>query len=244
MTRLRPAAHGGAFLLHAIVVADGEVRPGAAVSRVLNAAPAASLVVAADGGALKAEQLGLRPDVVVGDGDSLPVARAAQLSDSGVEVVVHSVAKDESDTELAVCEAVARGATSLVLLGAFGGARLEHSVANLLLLAMPQLHGVDAALVDGATTVRLIGVDGAGQLELTGAPTDYVSLLPLSGRVEGVTTQGLRFPLNDETLFQGPARGLSNELLGTRGSVRTRSGRLAVIHTTRADMEPELLEDD
>jgi thiamine pyrophosphokinase len=226
------------FLLHAIIVAAGEVRQGAAVSRALDAT-GSTLVVAADGGALTAETLGLRPGVVVGDGDSLPAHSQAQLRDAGVEVIIHSAAKDESDTELAVGEALVRGATSLVVLGAFGGDRVEHSVANLLLLALPALQGVDATLVDGGSTVRLIGTAGADSLEIHGAARDYVSLLPLSERVEGVTTDGLLFPLSDDTLLQGPARGLSNELLGTVASVRTRSGRLAVIHTVRADVQPE-----
>jgi thiamine pyrophosphokinase len=227
------------LLLLAIIVADGEVRSGSAVSRVLaEAAAQPTLVVAADGGAIKAERLKLVPDVVVGDGDSLPANRAEQLRASGVEVIVHPIAKNESDTELAIREAVSRGATSLIVLGAFGGNRVEHSIANLMLLALPEAQGLDVSLVDGASTVRLIG-GAAHTLELHGAPGDYVSLLPLSECVEGVTTDGLRFPLDAETLYQGPARGLSNELIGADGSVTTRSGRLAVIHTARADVEQD-----
>ena len=224
------------FLLQAIIVADGEIRHGAALDPVLGAfAAEPSLVVAADGGALKAEQLGLRPDVVVGDGDSLPSEKSAELRASGVEVIVHPVAKDQSDTELAIREALTRGATSLVVLGAFGGDRIEHTVANLLLLALPELRGIEAALVDGASTVRVIGLGGPASIEMRGAPRDFLSLLPLSECVEGVTTHGLRFPLAGETLMQGPARGLSNELVGSSASVSTRSGRLAVIHTVRVD---------
>ena len=223
------------FLLQAIIVADGEIRPGAALLWALDVfAAEPSLIVAADGGALKAERLGLRPDLVVGDGDSLPSEKAAQLRDSGVEVILHPIAKDESDTELAVREALARGASSLVLLGAFGGERVEHTVANLLLLALPELAGIEAALVDGASTVRVIGLGGPASIEIQGTPGDFVSLFPLSENVEGVTTDGLRFPLTGETLMQGPARGLSNELIGSSASVSTRSGRLAVIHTVRA----------
>jgi thiamine pyrophosphokinase len=219
------------FLLLAIIVADGEVRHGAALEAAL--ATVDPLVVAADGGAIKAQQLGLAPQVVVGDGDSLPKDRADELRQSGVEVLVHPAAKDESDTELAVREAVMRGATSIVVLGAFGGSRVEHAVANLLLLASPDLAGIDAALVDGPSTVRIIGVGGAGEIRLRGTPGDYVSLLPLAERVVGVSTSGLRFPLADATLVQGPARGLSNELTGSEATVSTRSGRLAVIHTVR-----------
>ena len=112
----------------------------AALSRALEAP---DLVVGADGGALKAMSLGLRLDLVVGDGDSLAPERIVELRRGGIEVIIHPVDKDESDTELAVREALARGATSIAIVGAFGGTRLEHSVANLLLLTLPELAGVD-----------------------------------------------------------------------------------------------------
>ena len=223
--------------MRAIIVADGDVRPGPALGRALPQAPedgaGSPLVVAADGGALKAISVGLRPDLVVGDGDSLAPERIAELQRDGVEVIVHPADKDESDTELAIRAALARGATSIVILGAFGGSRLEHSVANLLLLTLPELADFDVSLVDGPSTARVIGVAGVGHALITGQVGDYVSLLPLEERVDGVTTEGLRFVLTDATLLQGPARGLSNELARVRGVVRTRSGRLAVIHTQK-----------
>lgn len=217
--------------MRAIIVADGDIRPGTALH-----GPAFSLVVAADGGALKASILGLVPDVVVGDGDSLAAERVAELRADGVEVIIHPVDKNESDTELAVREALARGATSIVIAGAFGGARLDHGVANLLLLTLPELAGLDVSLIDGASSARVIGLSGAGHLIFEGAAGDYVSLLALSERVDGVTTDGLRFPLTNDTLLQGPTRGLSNELVGAWAEVRTDRGRLAVIHTRRAEM--------
>ena len=206
------------------------------MDRVLAACAAAAtsdpwLVIAADGGALKAVHLGLRPDVVVGDGDSLPIDRAEVLRAAGVEVIVHPAEKDESDTELAIGEALARGATRIVILGAMGGARLEHSLANVLLLSLPALANVDARIVDGDSDLRVIGHSGPASVEINGTVGDYVSLLPLTDSVDGVTTRDLRYPLSDATLTQGPARGLSNELSAPTGVVSTRSGRLAVIHT-------------
>jgi thiamine pyrophosphokinase len=192
-----------------------------------------TLVVAADGGALVAESLGLRPDVVVGDFDSLPPSDADRLRSSGVELIGHPAEKDESDTELAVRTALERGATTIWILGGLGGPRFEHSLANVLLLALPELSGADAALSDGLTTVRLL--DGAHRrsLELRGDAGDWISLLPLSEQVSGVATDGLAYPLGQETLAQGPTRGLSNELSGTVATVAIATGRLAVIHTHR-----------
>lgn len=227
----------------AIIVADGDIRSGAAVQHAIAQATKSGadepvFVVAADGGALKAEQLGLSPNVVVGDGDSLDPAVAERLQRAGAEVIVYPVDKDESDTELAVHEALGRDATSLVILGGLGGKRAEHTVANLLLLTLPALAGVDVALVDGPTTIRAMGLSGPDAMTVDGAPHDYVSLLPLTEEVRGVTTTDLRFPLADATLQQGGTRGLSNEMLAARCQVRTSSGRLAVIHTARTEAVP------
>ena len=217
--------------MNALIVADGDMPDRADVDRLM-APGGADLVVAADGGALKAQALGLVPDVVVGDSDSLPAAAADELRAAGVPVIVHPSAKDESDTELAVREALTRGATTLTVIGAFGGARLEHTIANLLLLAMPELAGRDARLADGASVVRLLEPGAA--LAIDGRQGDFVSLLPLAQRVEGVTTDGLEFPLRDEALTQGPARGLSNVMTSDSATVRLRAGRLLVVHTRAA----------
>jgi len=214
--------------LKALIVADGDVPSRLAVDRLLGTSPP-DLVVAADGGALKALALGFVPNVVVGDADSLAPSAVQQLRDDGAEVIVHPAAKDESDTELAVTEAIKRGATSLLIVGAFGGERLEHTIANLLLLSMPELSGRDVALADGASVVRL--VEGGQQLTIDGQPGDFVSLFPLAPVTEGVTTTGLAFPLRDEALEQGPARGLSNVMNGKSATVGARTGRLLVVHT-------------
>ena len=144
----------------ALIVADGDVPARAFVERLIGQGTDDVLVIAADGGALKAESLGLAPAVVVGDADSLAADQAERLRRSGTEVIVHPAAKDESDTELAVLEALRRGATRLVIVGAFGGRRFEHSLANVLLLASANLRGVDACLADGAGTLRVLTAGG------------------------------------------------------------------------------------
>ena len=222
--------------MKAIIVADGEApRRGATLDTLL--APDADgrpLVIAADGGARTAAGLGLAPDLVVGDGDSLSEDELATLAARGVEVLRFPTEKDESDTELAVREALARGAGSIVVLGAFGGARLDHALATIALLSLPELEGHDVALTDGTTTVRLTGrPDGPAELVVAGQRGDIVSLFPVDTVVEGITTEGLRFPLRGEAMRVGPSRGLSNELTASHGRVATKCGRLLVIHMRR-----------
>jgi thiamine pyrophosphokinase len=223
--------------VRAIVVADGDVVESARLAELIGeAGDSTRLVVAADGGADKAAVLGLTPDVVVGDGDSLAPDRFSELRASGVEVIVFPAEKDESDTELALREAMRRGGDPVAITGAFGGERLEHSIANLLLLTLPSIADHDVSLVHGASVVRVMGVAGADELAITGEAGDYVSLLPLTESVTGVTTSGLRYPLDEAALEQGSTRGLSNELIAESCSIRTATGRLAVVHTARAEL--------
>jgi thiamine pyrophosphokinase len=190
------------------------------------------VVIGADRGAARARAAGVRVDVVVGDLDSIDADALERLRADGAEVLRAERDKDESDTELALHVAVDRGLRPIAIVGALGGTRIDHELANLLLLAHPRLDGLDVALLDGRTTIRRIGTDaGPGSVELTGSPGDLVTLLALAGAVEGVTTRGLRYPLRSEALPPGPARGLSNEMLDATAGVTTTRGRLLVIHT-------------
>ncbi len=197
-----------------------------------------ALVICADGGSLRAERAGLTPDLILGDGDSLSAADVERFRSRGVDVRLVAPHKDESDSELCLREAVARGASRIVIFGALGGPRPEHSLANIALLALPELVGLEVTLEHACGRIWLVGsVDRAARVELSGEATDYVSLQPLAEGAEGVTTEGLRFPLRDEPLPYGPSRGLSNEFLTDTAAVRTRRGRLLLTHTRRALLE-------
>jgi thiamine pyrophosphokinase len=221
--------------LRVMVVADGDPDP-VAMNRMRRTEPGSRpTVIAADGGAVAAETAGWLPDRIVGDADSLGVSDVARYRSLGVDVDVHPPDKDESDTELAIEAALALGHAQIRVLGALGGARIEHAIANVLLLADPRLDGRDVAIEGGASTIRRIGTrEGPGSIEIRGAAGDYVSLLPLDAEVTGIRTDGLRFPLENESLTLGPTRGLSNELVGEQGTVRSASGRLLVVQTPRA----------
>jgi thiamine pyrophosphokinase len=153
-------------------------------------------------------------------------------------VIIRPRAKDESDTELAVGEAIRRGATEIAILGGLGGLRFDHALANVLLLAAPALGDCDVRIVDTATTVRII--DGARRpsVEIRGAAGDTVSLLPLSESAGSVRTEGLAYPTGGSSLEQGLSRGLSNVMEGDACRVSVGSGRLAVIHIGAGREQP------
>ncbi|NLV73581.1 MAG: thiamine diphosphokinase [Chloroflexi bacterium] len=205
------------------VVANGELKGSSGELAVLEAA---ELIIAADGGANALVSLGIYPHVLVGDLDSVTPDVLAACEQHGCEVLHYSPIKDETDTELALIEAVRRGAREIVLLGALGG-RIDHALANLMLLSLPALEGRHVRIYDGRSSCYL-----AHSLTIVdGAVGDVVSLIPLAGAAIGIVTSGLLYALSGDTLTYGAARGVSNELTEPRATIETGSGTLLVVHT-------------
>lgn len=223
-------------MTRALVLADGSAPTRAQLDAAWPGwADGIGLVIAADGGARLAGPLAVRIDRWVGDGDSLDAASLDRLAAAGVAIERLRADKDESDTELAIDRALRAGATEVTVVGALGGPRLDHALANIALLGLPGLAGVPARLLDPAARVSLIRAPGPGgapvTAKLAGRPGDLVSLLTLGEDVAGVTTEHLAYPLRDEPLPAGPARGLSNVRLGPVATVTVRTGRLLVVET-------------
>ncbi len=203
----------------AIVVAGGETPPDTVRSML----PPDAYVVAADSGLDHALALGLSPDAVVGDMDS--VSRAAlDALDERIEVQVHPVDKDASDLELALRVALDFGADELIVVGGHGG-RLDHLLANVGLLASEDLADVAVRWLAGRDLV--VPVRDAVTIE--GRARAMVSLLSVGGPARGVRTEGLRWELDDEDLDPTSTRTISNEFLGTEATVSVRSGAVLVV---------------
>lgn len=210
----------------AIVLANGEI-DNAAILQTRLGGWIGVQVIGADGGSRHAAALGLHLDAVVGDLDSLDPGLRTALNAAGARLEIRPANKDETDLELALLDAVRHGAEHIVVLGALGG-RLDMTLANLLLLLHPQLTGVRIELWNGNQTAWLIRPPGSN---LVGVPGDTLSLLPLLGNANGVTTEGLEYSLDSKTLEIGKARGISNVFAGNQAYVGLRSGVLMAVHT-------------
>ncbi len=187
------------------------------------------ILIAADGGARHCRRLGLTPHFIVGDFDSLEDAELQTFQDAGVVVIRHPARKDFTDLELALRHARSLGVAEILILGGLG-ARWDQTLANLLLPAAEAFAGAHIRLLDGAQEVFLLR---AGEtVAVRGSTGDTVSLIPLGGDARDVTTAGLEYPLNGETLVFGATRGVSNLLLGESASVSLAEGLLlcVVIH--------------
>ncbi len=187
-------------------------------------------LIGADGGTLHLLAVERKPDVVVGDLDSLPQETVASLVAAGVSVERHKPEKDQTDLELALERALEDGADEIVLVGALGG-RLDQTLANLLIVAQRDWP-VPVRVVEGDQVAEVLR--GPGRLLLHGPAGSTVSAIPLSAAVTGITYAGLEYPLNDATLRFGSTRGVSNVLAASPASIRIDSGILLVIHSLQA----------
>jgi thiamine pyrophosphokinase len=134
-----------------------------------------------------------------------------------------------------VLAALARRASAITIVGALGGDRLDHALANIALLAHPALRGTPCVLLDARARVRLLEAPGPDErpidVPLPGPVGTTVSLLPFDAAVAGVTTRGLAYPLADEPLPLGPARGVSNVRTDPDAGLTLRAGRLLVVES-------------
>jgi len=208
---------------HTVIVVAGGERDVDAVT----IDPTGALVVAADSGVDFALELGLHVDVAIGDFDSVSSEGLARVQADGGRVESHPSAKDETDLELALHEAMRLGATDLLVLGA-GGGRLDHLMANFLLLASPDYAPCRISAVAGPARVHIVrGREPATELRC--GVGELLTLLAVGGAARGITTHGLRYRLNGETLPSGTSRGVSNVVESTPASVELEDGTLLAI---------------
>ena len=218
--------------MHVVIFAGGALRPGKAFYAAINSA---DMFIAADSGAATALQYGCTPRIVVGDFDSLDGLLLEDLGKRGCEIRRAAVEKDETDTELAVQVAIDEGATRITLVGALGGARFDHTMANILLLA--GFERVSIKLVDGPSICWI--VRGPGSSAIDGQVGDLISLLSLAGDASGISTKGLYYALKGETLAFGKPRGVSNVLIEDHAEVSVQGGVLLVIYTNVEELKEQ-----
>jgi thiamine pyrophosphokinase len=190
----------------------------------------ATAVIAANGGSRYLLALNHPPDFVIGDFDSLPADLRQRLIASGTEFISHDVRKDETDLELALLYAAAHYDDPILVFAALGG-RLDQAMANILLLAHPDLDGRDIRIVEQNQTAWLI----TGRSVIQGQIGDAISLIPIGGDALVAATSGLEWPLHHEALAFGLTRGVSNRLAKETAVVEVESGQLLCIHIPTND---------
>jgi thiamine pyrophosphokinase len=194
------------------------------------------LVICCDGGARNFQYLGIKPDVIIGDMDSIDPAQLASYSAQGIKIMKYSSSKDFTDTELALDYALNLNPEEIFIWGALGG-RVDHTLANVFLLCKGQEKGINTYLIDeyGEAFVldkKALFINESGKT---------VSLLAISPRVTGITLKGFLYSLEKSSLKMGETRGVSNIINEDRASISVRSGKLLVIGYWQKDIFPEAL---
>ncbi len=207
------------------IALGGELVAGPRIKAALDGA---GIVIAADGGAASLERIGFAPDVLVGDLDSIPDSPPRRATVASVpEILRYPTRKDATDAELALGEALARGATEITVVGAFGGPRVDHELANVLLLTAPSIRDRDVRLLTELFEAWAVCNSERVFATETG---DTVSLLPVGDKVAGVTTDGLEWKLDQAALTLGSTYTVSNAAASSRVSVSVGTGTVILFH--------------
>ena len=191
-------------------------------------------LICADGGARHIHALGLTPDLIVGDMDSLDVELQRDFVVKGSRIIRYPETKDETDSELALQMAFMMTPDEIRIYGALG-ARIDHTLANLTLLAAAADRGIETRLLDEWCEIILIRQTAA----IEGDIGQTFSLLAFGADVTGVTLEGFEYPLHNATISPNRPIGVSNRLIAPRGLISLGSGNLLVIRYLKSGHFPQ-----
>jgi len=182
-------------------------------------------VICADGGIRHLIALQRKPDIFFGDFDSCDYDEiVSHPLMEGVPIKRFHCMKDKTDTELAIDYALSEGYSSLLLLGVTG-TRLDQTLASISLLKKIHQQGAEGVILDDHNCILLV----CNQAEIPHMEGYRLSLLALTPQVEGLSTEGLLYPLENFTLEYGSSRGISNEFIAETAKIKITNGLLLVV---------------
>lgn len=184
------------------------------------------LMIAADHGLTVSDRLNLKLDFIVGDFDSVPETILAKYREKSTQIETFPTEKDKTDTQIAIELALMHHPTQLDIVGATG-TRLDHVLANIHLLLLPMQLDIPAALIDSRNKIYL--KKESFVIKKKQQHGDYVSLLPFTEKVSGLTLKGFKYPLDHIILTAGSSLGISNEIREEEANVEFMEGILLVI---------------
>lgn len=184
-----------------------------------------SVKICVDGGARHFKELGIDPDMIIGDLDSADRDTVDYFRDRGVEVLRHPSKKDKTDTEIAVEYALESGASEILLLGSTGS-RVDHMMGNINLLHRLKAQNILGKMVDAENEISIIS--GEYELEMD-ENYKYISLIPYGGEVKAVTLRGFEYELTERDFSVSDTLGISNEIAGGRAHISIGSGEMMLI---------------
>ena len=194
--------------------------------------PDSARIIAADSGYLTARRFGFRPELLLGDLDSLDRTRLAPHELDELDKLIVPAVKDDTDTQLAVETLFERFGTDIdiVIVGGLGG-RLDHTLSSVFLLEYIAKKGAAAIMTDGRNRVRVMTAHGTTQRLRIARGYKYLSLVSLSDVCEGVSVGGVFYPLSGATLTRDWSYAVSNEITADHADISLNSGIMLVIES-------------
>lgn len=181
------------------------------------------ITIAADSGCINAKKLGVIPQTVLGDFDSM---REKDIPENA-EILRVPAEKDFTDTQLAVDTALKKGANEIIIIGGLDG-RLDHTLSNLGILEDLNAKNIHAVILDGKNRIRYIN---STSTLIARSGYRYLSLLSLSDKAKGVSVEGCKYPLKNATLERKFQYAVSNEIVGNCALISVRKGGIYVIES-------------
>lgn len=189
-----------------------------------------ALVIAADSGYTNARRLGVKCDMLLGDLDSLDKTSLSDGELEALEKIIVSPIKDDTDTQLAVDTAIARGATRIHIIGGLGG-RLDHTLSSVFLLEYIASRGVECIMTDGRNRVRLMRADGQECTLTVERGYKYLSLISLTDVCRGVSISGVYYGLDGVEITRKYSYAVSNEITADFAKITLSDGVMLVIES-------------
>ncbi len=191
--------------------------------------------IAVDAGVQACMALSVHPDLLVGDFDTFGRERILKYqAETGLSMDIHQAEKDETDTELALRDALSAGCTEVDILGATGG-RLDHEISNIHLMAQGKKRGLKVHIYDRKNKIYLLDSEFEKRTEFfkDSLYGTYVSFLPLTETVKGITLTGFKYPLyeKDISILENPSLCVSNEVAKERAEITFRQGILICVES-------------
>jgi len=188
-------------------------------------------IICADGGANHALTLGLLPDLLIGDLDSIAPKNLAILQNRGVKIESALCDQSKTDLEVSLDHARSIGAREVLLLTSLGG-RLDHTLANLMIASREDLQGIQLSFFDGETYA--IFVHSGQSVTLHGHSGDVISLIPFTKTATGLSLDKVKWPLNEATLKRGSTLSISNQMTSKNCTLSLDRGTVLILHTPKA----------
>lgn len=210
-----------------VIISGGSIQDEFAKEWITQYQP--DFIIGADSGMEFMRRVGLKPDMIIGDFDSVASETLAYFKEqTGIIFKELNPMKDDTDTEFAIRQAIGLGAKEITALGATG-TRLDHVLGNVALLGIGLQEQVDIQLVDAHNRIRMI--DTPLKLKKAEQFGGFVSLLPYAGEVKGVTLKGFKYPLENYTMGSFSSLGISNEIVENQAEILLKDGILVVIES-------------